>query len=334
MAHTRIFQVLMRENGIKWNAMNKFNRFRLDKPLIRLYVLFFAFIGMIHFISPQLFNNISNLRTKIERKYIANEMENNLIEPETTSEIDPKTTPEDVTDDDPVVFDATNGAVVFLFEDGWNTTYDVALPILTSQKFTGSLSLSGWLIGEAPFMTLDQVNELETLGWDLISNLKSYKNENIEELYSNEVMERKWLSNLDLTDKINVVTILDRELNQNDFTVSKLAGYQFILGEKALWKLSDATIKLSDFQLLDVASISSTSEYRKKLQEIKEDQSIIIIKIRRIEDNNNKDGMSITIGEFKEIVEIVSDLDLEVLGLSDYINYLESKLNHANKDHR
>jgi hypothetical protein len=64
--------------------------------------------------------------------------------------------------------------VVLSFDDGWDSQYDIAFPYLTSKGMVATAYVVEDYIGQANFMSLAEVQELYTAGWDIANHTKDH----------------------------------------------------------------------------------------------------------------------------------------------------------------
>lgn len=62
------------------------------------------------------------------------------------------------------------GAVIITFDDISRSQYDHAFPILESYGFPGVAGAIPWIVGEEDRMTIEQLQELQSAGWDIVSH--------------------------------------------------------------------------------------------------------------------------------------------------------------------
>jgi peptidoglycan/xylan/chitin deacetylase (PgdA/CDA1 family) len=68
-----------------------------------------------------------------------------------------------------------DGAVVITFDDGWQTQYDFAFPILREHHFTATFFVYTNAIGNGPaFMTWDEVRELQRAGMTIGAHSRTH----------------------------------------------------------------------------------------------------------------------------------------------------------------
>jgi peptidoglycan/xylan/chitin deacetylase (PgdA/CDA1 family) len=66
-------------------------------------------------------------------------------------------------------------SVVLTFDDGWESMYDIAFPILKKYGFPGALFVYTDFIGKDRAMSWDQIRELAEYGFDIQSHTKTHR---------------------------------------------------------------------------------------------------------------------------------------------------------------
>lgn len=67
-------------------------------------------------------------------------------------------------------FNPANTAVTLMFDDGGESTYTQAGPVLAANGFAGSMAIITSEIGEPGFMSLSQIKSLANVGWEVVSH--------------------------------------------------------------------------------------------------------------------------------------------------------------------
>ncbi|HSX18688.1 MAG TPA: polysaccharide deacetylase family protein [Candidatus Saccharimonadales bacterium] len=66
------------------------------------------------------------------------------------------------------------GLVTLWFDDGWNSQYTTAYPILEEFGYKAALAVPTNLIGNDPYMGVAQVKKLQTNGWEMTSHTRNH----------------------------------------------------------------------------------------------------------------------------------------------------------------
>ncbi len=74
---------------------------------------------------------------------------------------------------------AANGVVSLVFDDGWESTYTRARPLMDKYGFRGSSAIIRDIVGTANYMSLAQLRTLQDLsGWDIVAHADTVANHN------------------------------------------------------------------------------------------------------------------------------------------------------------
>lgn len=72
--------------------------------------------------------------------------------------------------------DRLGGTVMFRFDDGYASVYDLAYPVLSAAGMTATCYVNSATIGTAGYMTEEQIIELDGAGWDIANHTATHAN--------------------------------------------------------------------------------------------------------------------------------------------------------------
>ena len=72
--------------------------------------------------------------------------------------------------------DRLGGTVMFRFDDGYASVYDLAYPVLSAAGMTATCYVNSATIGTANYMTEEQIIELYGAGWDIANHTATHAN--------------------------------------------------------------------------------------------------------------------------------------------------------------
>ncbi len=107
--------------------------------------------------NPQ--TTVNDQATSTTTTTTASSTQNNVQD--TQSNTNPQTTQNVVSSKDPVVI---------TFDDGLESTYTIAFPIMQQYGIKGTVYVVPSLVGTSGYMTLDQLTELHNAGWTIASH--------------------------------------------------------------------------------------------------------------------------------------------------------------------
>jgi len=67
-------------------------------------------------------------------------------------------------------------SVLITIDDGWKSTYDIAMPILKKYRFSATLFIYSDFIGGQKALSWDQIRQLAEMGFDIQSQSKTHRN--------------------------------------------------------------------------------------------------------------------------------------------------------------
>ncbi len=118
----------------------------------------------------------------------------------------------------------------FTFDDGWESDYKIALPVLLENNLKATFFITTNMVGQKKFMSWSQIRELSQYGMEIGSHTKSHpfltkiplKEAHIELQESKKELEEK------LGREIVALSIPGGEYNKNILNIAREVGYKTI----------------------------------------------------------------------------------------------------------
>lgn len=66
------------------------------------------------------------------------------------------------------------GKVIIQFDDGWESVYTKAYPMMKDKKLVGNIGIISNLVGKSNYATLDQLKEMYANGWDMFNHTANH----------------------------------------------------------------------------------------------------------------------------------------------------------------
>ena len=124
--------------------------------------------------------------------------------------------------------------VVITFDDGWKSQYEFAVPILEKYKFTATFFIITNSIGAKAYMTVDELKDLHTKGFEIASHTKSHPK--LPSLDDVKLVEELQGSKKDLEGRVGItVKTLAYPYYAYDDRVMKAVQDAGYLGARAGW---------------------------------------------------------------------------------------------------
>lgn len=200
--------------------------------------------------------------------------------------------------------------VVFMFDDGWESVYTEAYELMNEFDYKGSLAVIPSLVGEAGYMSYEQLSELYLQGWELLNHTYYHKENAYEDslkLLSDFNKARKWMTNRYIGDFSNMAVIPYGEVNPYIIDMLKGDGYRNV-------RTSDNIIILdrNEIEYYPVATINlltNIPEYeveRLLAQSFTEPKTFLLImhKIGNVDDGF---GMTYSRDKFEHIITFINE---------------------------
>lgn len=112
--------------------------------------------------------------------------------------------------------DKSKTQIVFMFDDGWNSVYTEAYPILKRYGYRGSIAIIPRLVREKEYMSYGKLAQLYMNGWDILNHSYSHMEgmySRCDEMLSEYMRAREWMDRHLLTRGMNMIITPLGELN-------------------------------------------------------------------------------------------------------------------------
>ena len=112
--------------------------------------------------------------------------------------------------------DKTKTPVVFMFDDGWNSVYSDAYPLMKRYGYRGSIAVIPGMVREREYMSYSQLAELYMDGWDVLNHSYSHLEDmyfRCDEMLSEYMRAREWLNRHFFTRGMNMIVMPMGECN-------------------------------------------------------------------------------------------------------------------------
>lgn len=213
-------------------------------------------------------------------------------------------TGEDIQDTDDEYADTH---VVFMFDDGWESVYINAYPLLKKYGYKGSIAVIPKKVGEYEYMSYIQLAELYMDGWDMLNHTYAHK-ENMYTKCENMLAEcmnaRTWLQNHQLTKCKNMVVTAYGECNPYLIKLLNDSGFTSI-------RTSDNILNLNrEIEYIPAITIHmlndiSVDAIKAKLLKSSANYDVILLNLHKINNIDDETQMSFSPEKLELITEFL-----------------------------
>jgi len=225
---------------------------------------------------------------------------------------------------EPVDYSKTR--IVFMFDDGWESTYLKAYPIMKKYNYRGSVPIIPSFVGAYEYMSFLQLGNLIINGWDVQNHSYSHKEgmyNNNRELLSDINKARQWMRSRSLATYGNMVVMPYGDISPELVPLLMEEGYDSIrkynkvimINREGMEEFQPTTFinLLTDVTVKEVENIFLSS--------IEEKGTIILI-LHKISDISDGFGMTYSEEKFEEIVKFIKEHEdkFQVVTYSQLLN--------------
>lgn len=153
-------------------------------------------------------------------------------------------------------------SVVLTFDDGWKNQYEYAYPILKEFGYTATFYIISGTVGSKPYMSWDNIKELDKAGMDIQSHTATHAN--LTKVSEQKVTEELTRSKKTLEEKLgHGISMLAYPYYGNNAVVQKLVAQAGYTSARAGWtKLGNTKDTL--FMLKSQESVNSKNPFSSK----------------------------------------------------------------------
>lgn len=205
--------------------------------------------------------------------------------------------------------DSGKSKVVFIFDDGWESVYTEAYKLFNDFNYTGSISVIPSRVGEAGYMTYEQLADVYMNGWDLLNHTYSHK-ENAynspDELLSDFNKAKMWMENRYIGEQSNMAVLPYGEVNPYLIEKLKNNGYVSIRTSDNIMILNKDKIEYYHVTRINLLTDVTVSEVIKKLMTALEEPKTIMFILHKIEDGDDGSDMKYSRDKLEQILMFIN----------------------------
>ncbi|GIQ69257.1 polysaccharide deacetylase family protein [Xylanibacillus composti] len=225
-----------------------------------------------------------------------------------------------------IVFDALymnhveEASVMFHFDDGWESQYTNAFPILSQHGYVGNVGVISGYVGSGPYMSLDQLKRLYEYGWDLFNHTNTHKDLTTLDLAGIRdelLLCKKFLESNGLDRAADIAAYPYGSMNANVLRV--MEEQNFRLGRTVMEEIEVAPpIQPYVLKSLNIYNNTEDIVYQRAVDHIVATGGTLMILLHRIEGNGTASIVYPT-DKFEQMVDYVFNKDdVRVVTISEW----------------
>ena len=274
----------------------------MNKKMIKLYSILIMSIIALSFLMPNIFS-MSHGFTKmlaIKAKIIF------------SNEISEK-----------IIVDAQKSNIIIMFDDGWESQYNVAFKYMSEKNMRGSISVITSYVGKHKYMSKSELFEVYANGWDILNHTVTHKhlsklskNNQIKEI----VKADEWLNDNGLISDYKVLIYPYGDYSEETTDIVKKHGFLSARNTKSLYneKFPKSFFEINAFTVFTDTDKKEIVEW---IDFSRENDKTLILLFHEVCDVTNDLGMQYDKRKFKDIIDYIEALDdVNVLTYTDWIN--------------
>ncbi len=218
------------------------------------------------------------------------------------------------------VYDQHKGAVLIMFDDGWQTQFSHGYQTMTDYGFVGTVAVISGAVGEYNYMGLWELSEMYRAGWDMANHTERHPwlNSLTLEQQKKEMLScREWLQYHRLTGAENYLIFPGGYYNESTFQVMEEEGFLTARSVDDYWSIVPS-VRMDHVTVLPVTPAISVSDIEAMLTKTAAEKSVLILIFHKFSDTPDAWGMSYPPSDFDRICESIAVTDLQVLPISAF----------------
>jgi len=213
--------------------------------------------------------------------------------------------------------------VVFSFDDGWNSTHQVAFPIMKSEGYVGTAYIATGQVGTDDFIPWSDVKDLADFSWEIGNHTVHHKD--LTQMPYSEAQKEVAFAQAAFEKHDIHPTTFATPFGETSPKIKRLLEHEFI-GARGAWKtapsdvfsLKDKGIDRYNLPVLAVYGPVDLGHIENRIVlSLKEHKHLILMFHRIAENPTNK--YTITPKEFQSVVDLCDRYKVNVVTLSNLL---------------
>lgn len=214
-----------------------------------------------------------------------------------------------------------NANLIFCFDDGYSSAYNIGIPYLESKGVKGNCAVYKAAIGTENYMSQSQILDLYNKGHDILNHSTSHPNNLGTYTYTNCAKElqdtKEYLYNLGIT-RGNNVLIYPSQYSAIAYQVAKDLG--FVMARHSSGEINYGTDNLLYLQTRNIGQTSILADFTKYIDYVTATGGLLIIFVHDLMDTPTALNGSTSV--FKSVVDYAVASGVNITTFSKYYDSL------------
>lgn len=204
--------------------------------------------------------------------------------------------------------DKTKTQVVFMFDDGWNSVYSDAYPLLKRYGYRGSVAVIPGMVREREYMSYDQLAQLYMAGWDILNHSYSHMEDmyfRCEEMLSDYMRAREWMGKHFFTRGMNMIITPMGECNPYLIPLLIKRGFKSIRTSDNVLLLSRNKATYFPAKTIHLFAYVSIETVQNELMACLGSDSAVLFNLHKIDRTDDKTQTSFSPQKLVALIEFI-----------------------------
>ncbi|MBP0726657.1 polysaccharide deacetylase family protein [Bacillus sp. RG28] len=215
--------------------------------------------------------------------------------------------------------------IIFTMDDGWDTQYTKAFPILKEKGMKGSIAVIPTKVGTSGYMSLSQLNTLYSSGWDLMNH--TYSHHHLAHLSKQKQKKelsqgRTWLNNHCYKRASDIAVYPYGSYNQDTLNILQEEHYRS--ARTVIDGIQSNNLKKYEVPTINLLPSTNVEWVKEQIDMAIQTKQTIVFTNHRFDKEADAAQMNFDPAKFKEIVNYV-DSKKDQLNILTYSEWLDIK---------
>lgn len=218
------------------------------------------------------------------------------------------------------VYNRHQGAVLIMFDDGWQTQFSHGYQTMTDYGFVGTVAVISDAVGQHGYMELGELSEMYRAGWDMANHTEEHSWLHYLEIdrQKEEMLScRAWLQYHRMRGAENYLIFPGGYYDANTFQAMEEEAFRAARSVEAYWNVMPS-VRMDHTTVLSVTPEISVSEIEAMLTETAAEKTVLVLIFHKFSDTPDAWGMSYAPQDFERICKSIAETGLQVLPITAF----------------
>lgn len=200
--------------------------------------------------------------------------------------------------------------VVFMFDDGWESVYQTAYPLLGRFGYRGSVGVICGMSRQPGYMSYAQLAALYMDGWDMLNHSYSHAQdmyERSEELLQDFQRARDWLERRGFAEGKDMAIVPYGECNPYLIGLMMDSGYHSVRTSDNILIFNGNSVNYHHVKTIHMETDVSVEAVREQLAEGREEERDILLNFHKIAEGDDPGNMTYSPQKLEELLAYLKE---------------------------